>query len=76
MCVDNPSTNVPLRELRGILEDESRPEAVTRAAFASELGEQGMATMLQGRMGARLAQALAARAVHELAHRSGSGHRV
>jgi len=75
-----------LRELRDILEDEVSPEAVTRAGFetqermlagfASELGEQGLAKMLQGRMGAGLAHVLAARAVRDLARRSRAGHRA
>ena len=78
----DPDAQGVLRELHGILESEVSPEAVTRAGFgaqermlagfASDLGERGLAAMLQGRMGAGLARVLAARAVRDLAGRSGS----
>ena len=77
----DPETRAVLRDLRGILEGEVDLEAITcagfetqeqiLAGFASELGETGLAAMLQGRMGPGLARVLAARTIRDLARRTG-----
>ncbi len=69
----DPSAQDVLRELREILQSQVDPEAVTRAAFATQermlagfaakLGEEGLAAMFRGRMGQGLARVLAARAM-------------
>ena len=66
----------PLRELRAILNEQADTEAVTRAGFAAqekmlmrmaaENTEEGLAKILEGRMGPGLARVLAAQAKRRL----------